>query len=228
MKLIPEVKIGPFSYSIKYPYAFAENHDRCGQHGFDRLTILVSDRENDSFFSDERTVAVFLHEVTHAIDAVFAGNEQLEERSIDLLAKGMFQIIKTNNLDFKSIPNKLNIMGFTMEICYPYEFEEDSETASIHSPTSCKILIGNSMHEKVAMYHYMIHIITSITDILGLDEFEELDVKRFATGFLSVFQDNPKLLELIRSDKSATGNIQNGRSSKTADRRKRTSRSGKK
>ena len=84
------------------------------------------------------------------------------------------------------------------------------------------------MHEKVAMYHYMIHIITSITDILGLDEFEELDVKRFATGFLSVFQDNPKLLELIRSDKSATGNIQNGRSSKTADRRKRTSRSGKK
>ena len=228
MKLIPEVKIGPFNYSVKYPYAFAENHDRCGQHGFDRLAILVSDRENDSFFSDERTVVVLLHEVTHAIDTVFTGNEQLEERSIDLLAKGMFQVIKTNNLDFKSIPNKLNIMGFTMEICYPYEFEEDSETASIHSPTSCKILIGNSMHEKVAMYHYMIHIITSITDILGLEEFEELDVKRFATGFLSVFQDNPKLLELIRSDNNAIRQHESGRKNKASSGRKRASRSGKK
>ena len=82
------------------------------------------------------------------------------------------------------------------------------------------------MHEKVAMYHYMIHIITSITDILGLEEFEELDVKRFATGFLSVFQDNPKLLELIRSDKIVEH--KRGRSSKTVDGRKRANRTGKK
>jgi len=202
MKLPSNVRLGPFNYIVKYPYAFAENHDRCGQHGFDRLTILVTNRENDSLMSDERIVVVLLHELTHAIDVVFPGHEQLDERNIDLLAKGMFQVIKTNNLDFQSIPNKINVMGFTLEICYPYAFEEDSETASIHTPSSCRILIGDSMDKQVAMYHYILHILTSITDILGLEELDELDMKRFAVGYLSLFQDNPILLKLVRSDEN--------------------------
>ena len=99
---IPKIlKVGAHQYEVLFPYQFTERTDICGLSD-DRLRrIFVSDIDgNGERRPDSDILAVFFHEVIHAIDSVYCGFQIGKECDRDDLtesiAQGMAQVYIDN------------------------------------------------------------------------------------------------------------------------------------
>lgn len=106
MKIPKLVKIGGRDYRVIYPHKFQDSH--CvlyGLHDPGTQTIRLSLKDEQG--SDRHPQSIehtLLHEIIHAIDAVYFGGKlsawDKGEDAIDQLAEGLMQVIKDNKLDF--------------------------------------------------------------------------------------------------------------------------------
>lgn len=106
--VIPKrLKVGGRDYRVMYPHTFADSSQILfGQHDASGQLIKLSGK--NSFGEDRHPQAIeqtFLHEVLHAIDAVYCaahiGQHNDGEDIIDQLAEGLLQVIRDNKLDFR-------------------------------------------------------------------------------------------------------------------------------
>lgn len=97
MNIPSEVKIGAHTYKVIREDYDGDNDARFGHCYPRKLTIFIDDRASQS--QQEET---FFHEVLHAIcDQIRAfpkDDGELEERVVQGLAHGIYQVIKENNL----------------------------------------------------------------------------------------------------------------------------------
>ena len=107
MKIPETVKIGGRIYEVMYPYKFEDSPQVLnGLHDGARQTIKIS--AIDAHGAERCGQAIqhtFLHEILHAISMVYGGglnsNEDCEN-IIDQMAEGLLQVIKDNDLDFRT------------------------------------------------------------------------------------------------------------------------------
>ena len=96
--MLKQVKIGGFVYKIDYPYVFKERGDLSGQADHTGLTIRISKGDSgEEPYAKEKQSGIILHEILHCIDEVY-NNNSLEERQIDCLTNGLYQVFKDNDL----------------------------------------------------------------------------------------------------------------------------------
>lgn len=96
MKLPKEVKVGGHIYKIIFPYVFRERVDFLGQCDSDKNEIRIREIANGGVkIANSRIEEVFWHELLHAIDNTFSG-ENLDEDIIKRLASGLYQVLSDN------------------------------------------------------------------------------------------------------------------------------------
>ena len=96
--MIPDkVKIGYKEYEIKkvdYPI-LVDGKECYGSIEYNQYVIKINNN-----FKDTHQEATFWHEILHGIDEMYANN-QLEEKDVELLSKGLFMFFKDNPDLFK-------------------------------------------------------------------------------------------------------------------------------
>ena len=91
-----KIKIGYTDYAIKYTDVENE-HDKWGVAIHKKSELLI---EQD--LSHRNQQEVLIHEILHCIDLVFM-NEELSEKQVDSLGKGLATVFRDNPDLFKSI-----------------------------------------------------------------------------------------------------------------------------
>ncbi len=101
MNITEKVKIGGYMYNVQRPVApfpSADCSNVCdGEHNFPQQLIKVAFAGTKEYQD-----TVFLHEICHAIVAVYCndvGND--EEKFVEQFAKGLYQVITDNPEIFK-------------------------------------------------------------------------------------------------------------------------------
>jgi len=197
VKIPKKLKIGGFIYAIEFPYFFRESSEMVGLHSFDELRIKLSDVDHLERMSDQKIVATLLHEIVHAIDHVYWNQQLMSEEAIDTVARGVFQVIKSNKFEVDKIPKKINVLGFDYNISYPYVFDDEDQciTASFHE--RCSICIGPSVRMEVSYTYYLAQVMSAILTINSLPP-PSPDPLRLARGLYDVFIHNKWLIPLIK------------------------------
>jgi hypothetical protein len=106
MKIPKLVKVGGRDYQVLYPHKFQDSH--CVLYGLhDPGTQIIRLSEKDEQGSKRHPQSIehtLLHEIIHAIDAVYFGGKisswEKGEDAIDQLAEGLIQVIGDNKLNF--------------------------------------------------------------------------------------------------------------------------------
>lgn len=97
MKIPEKVKVGPFDYKVileEKPFVDG-NNALDGIHMYDKNIIKVAKSGSQDYQNQ-----VFLHELMHAIIAVYADNSQ-NEHLVEQISKGLYQVIKDHPDIFK-------------------------------------------------------------------------------------------------------------------------------
>jgi len=198
VKIPKKLKVGGFVYTIEFPYFFRESNELVGQHAFDELKIKISDVDHLDKMSDQKIVATLMHEVVHAVDHVYwSGVGIMSEDEIDMISRGLFQVIRNNKLELDKLPKKVNVLGFDYTIAYPYTFidEDNCITASFHE--KCVICIGKSANMSVSYAYFLTQLIASIFSINCLPQ-PNPDPLRLGRGIYGVLVENKWLLPMIK------------------------------
>ena len=96
--MLKEVRVGGFVYKIDFPYSFKERGDIGGQANHTGLTIRVSESDTGNEpYVKEKLSEIILHEILHCIDYVY-NNDSLDERQVESLTNGLYQVFKDNDL----------------------------------------------------------------------------------------------------------------------------------
>lgn len=100
MNITEKVKIGGYVYDVKRPdapFPSASCDAVCdGEHNFPGQLIKVA-FAGTKIYQD----TVFLHEICHAIIAVYCAEVNDEEKFVEQFAKGLYQVITDNPEIFK-------------------------------------------------------------------------------------------------------------------------------
>lgn len=93
MKLPDSVKIGPYTYAVQTEEKIKgdRNEDLYGHIIYGPQQIKI-----EGGLSDERTTAIFLHEVVHGIDEYMGIG--LSEKQVRRLGAGLAAFLRDNNL----------------------------------------------------------------------------------------------------------------------------------
>lgn len=97
MKIPEKVKVGPFDYQVimeEKPFVDGGNA-LDGIHIYDKNIIKVAKSGSQDYQNQ-----VFLHELMHAIIAVYADNNQ-NEYMVEQVSKGLYQVINDHPDMFK-------------------------------------------------------------------------------------------------------------------------------
>lgn len=205
VKLPKTVKVGYAIYDVEFPYRFYTGHNLAGTHGGPWSTIRVCDLYNDHEASAQRALAVFVHELTHAIDFVFLG-QSLTEHTIEVFAQAFIQIFRDNNLYLRSskMPKQVRVGGLVYDVVYPFDFPDaiGFVTASINDGINTfyvgKESDGRAYSEERIKFNLMYSVLRAIISVYDVEEFslnsgEEIDydlLKIFAGGVYQTFRDN--------------------------------------
>lgn len=96
------LKVGAHQYKVVFPYQFEERTDICGMSD-DRLRriMVAATDDNGERRPDSDILAVFFHEVIHAIDSVYCGfqiGKQCDSDDLtESIAQGMAQVYIDNS-----------------------------------------------------------------------------------------------------------------------------------
>lgn len=94
MKIPESIKVGPFSFAVKYEEDPRNDNDSklMGQCDYGKQVIKI----NTNLGHPDAQYTVFLHELLHAIDWTMQAG--LKEKQIDRMATGLAMVLKDNNL----------------------------------------------------------------------------------------------------------------------------------
>ena len=99
------IKVGPYDYSITFPYHFTERNNLLGQHDALLKKIKLSECDGSGVLLPDDTVLwIFLHEVFHAIDEVYGtklfekleANNELDD-TMNTFIHGFLQVVRDND-----------------------------------------------------------------------------------------------------------------------------------
>lgn len=99
------VRVGPFTYAVKYSKLAATAGDVCGQTQHQELTILI-----DPSMAKEQQDQTFLHEVTHACCYVSGLSDRIEcaklkeEEIVRQISMTLYQVMNDNPGIFYETP----------------------------------------------------------------------------------------------------------------------------
>ena len=198
LKINKSVKLGGFKFDILFPYNFRESTELVGQHSFEDLKIKVSNTDHFDIMSDQKIIAVLLHELLHAVEHVYWNDGCMTESEVDMVARGMFQIINNNKFELNKIPKKINILGFKYDIIYPYIFVDEDNCITASFNEKCQIYIGNSSRIEVSFSYLLAQYVSAIFTI-NMSPPPVPDGLRIGRGLYDLFVNNPWLIPLIKS-----------------------------
>jgi len=95
------LKVGAHDYEVIFPYQFKERVDICGMSDSKLRRIMVAELDgNGEKRPDSDILAIFFHEVIHAIDSVYCGSqigtECNQDGLTDSIAQGFAQVYIDN------------------------------------------------------------------------------------------------------------------------------------
>ena len=98
MKIPKKIKVGGHIYDVDTNYFFKERFDRCGSSDHQQKEIKITKIDTGGRPRHISDVEVtFIHELLHCVDEVYNANS-LEEKSVSVLAEGLYQVLKDNKL----------------------------------------------------------------------------------------------------------------------------------
>ncbi len=90
MKIPKKLNICGFEYTVEIREI--DNNDIFGQHNQTRCQILIA----ADGVNKQKKEQTFIHEILHAIDC--AVGVDLKEKQVTTLSRGLYQVLKDNNL----------------------------------------------------------------------------------------------------------------------------------
>lgn len=89
---------------VLYPHVFVERDDCHGLASPDSDKILLAEQNNGEPLKEAQIAENFLHEIGHHISWIVTGNMRLgeDEPKHAMIFRLLFQIIRDNDLDFRS------------------------------------------------------------------------------------------------------------------------------
>lgn len=99
---VPEqVRIAGQDIKVNYPYIFRERSDVCGQAWRQCNEIIISAVDGGNGFAESTISCNLLHEILHHIQGSYWYKEEKHnERIIEAMTQGLYQVIIDNGLDF--------------------------------------------------------------------------------------------------------------------------------
>lgn len=99
-ELIPDsIRIGGHDIRVVKDFVFKERQDINAQFSATDDEIRIASNDGCGPFSDDYIMQLFMHEIVHAVLAIYNG-QQIEEQVIVSLGEGLYQVMKDNNLCF--------------------------------------------------------------------------------------------------------------------------------
>ena len=96
IKIPKKLKIGAFNYTIEMSNNLHIKNGLQGVHYGSQCLIKLQIGGKDGY-NRQKVELNFFHEVLHAIDATY-NDSGLDEKTVDGLANGLYQVFKDNNL----------------------------------------------------------------------------------------------------------------------------------
>ena len=94
MRLPNQIKIGPYTYKVLYPYAFGDHADCRGTIDYQENVIRLEHSGLDKEYCMPRIWQTFCHEIVHGV--LDHCQIELEERQVDLLGSTVLQVLLDN------------------------------------------------------------------------------------------------------------------------------------
>ena len=105
MKIPKKIKVGGLEYKVLQGYAFKET-ELMGQVSHSQTEIRLNNIDPYGVqYPNQKKEECFVHEIIHAIDSVY-NNNSLEEKTVDRLSQGLYQVLKDNKLYFGGLNGK--------------------------------------------------------------------------------------------------------------------------
>lgn len=95
MKIPKQIKVGAHIYTVDESYTFTERFDRAGDCDGEKKHIRLMPHDGFSKVAKSSHQLSFLHEMIHAVDQVYNGND-LKEETVERLSQGLYQVLKDN------------------------------------------------------------------------------------------------------------------------------------
>ena len=205
INLPKRIKVGGVTYTVIYS-TFPVNSEIDGFHSYNELLIKVNINKQ---YNLQYILYNFLHEIFHAIDAVYM-NKVFTEHSIFLLSKAWYHFIFYNNFTFNnySLPKFLYIFTTLYKITYSdklgtYDLHlNDIEFSFSEAELRVSTISNDTKFSKEIL---QVNLIEAI--ILGMikeynfsnhEDFEDINTTILSNGIYQVFKDN-ELDIVIRS-----------------------------
>lgn len=205
LKIPSKLIIGGIEYQIEITSKVKDdNMQNWGFHHISGAKILLLDTYDSEKFAPCTFLHTFLHELIHAIDAIYIGN-LFSEDYVNKFEDLWFTLLADNNLYIgeDKFPESIRILGRDYKVIKDYEFEEhikDSpsvalttddleikiagkEHASNHEILKCNLL-------EVLMKHICNPFFTE-------DEFKKINFHAFCSGLYQILK-NSNLNKIIR------------------------------
>lgn len=207
-KLPKKVRVGGIIYDIEH-FLFSE-HSRN-----DGLCITTASKikiNKMSYYHNQYTTYVYLHELFHAIDHTYLGNV-LEEDTVIMLTKGWLNFIVSNKFDFNKyvVSKNINICGVKYKVILENLNLQTTDISRIIVDTDVKeqrLSLDTSFmsdNESISNQRLIIAFLQGVSNIIAIeyniaDNFDFCDIESnvFANAVYQVIKDN-KVDQLIRS-----------------------------
>ena len=95
MQIPKRIKIGPYTYTIEFPYNFEKHEDCRGDINYSLNRIRLDDRCEDGYsLTADRCWQTFLHEITHAV--LETAQIGMDEQCVDRVATVVLDVLMSN------------------------------------------------------------------------------------------------------------------------------------
>lgn len=94
MKIPKQLKICGLDYKVILDDDFATKKSFAGEHEPNRLLITLHQGD----YNKQKIEQCFIHEIIHAINTHYCGDDELSEDQTEHIANGIYQVLKDNDL----------------------------------------------------------------------------------------------------------------------------------
>lgn len=125
------IKVSGVDYEVLVVDSFSDEVDYVGLFEKEECRIKVAKVTNGGERNKSKIHETLLHEITHAIDYHFCGHV-MSETEVHRLSTSMYQVLMDNELNLyrkdKKLPKRVKVGGFSYDVIFPYEFDDDPST----------------------------------------------------------------------------------------------------
>lgn len=210
LKFPKKLVVGGMTYKVKYPYAFVDSSEYLGLHSGIGGWIRVGNHKGRAPGprDNQAVITVFLHEMLHAVDAVYGG-EVLTEEEIDIFTRAIYQVLADNDLmlTVSEMPTNVRICGADFAVINEYDYEDMPDATSHVDFDTYEMFIGKELNgikfceqfKKITFMYTLAHsILYMYMDNKGVRELtDKISIRSFSHGLYQVLRDN-KIEELFK------------------------------